>query len=195
MALTSARDAGLAVGNGLNGARRWLAGAWQAANPGWRTLGDPATATSQFTSTWDAVSGAVELGTPGCDSHDLAAVGGMCAVFLGGHAGDPMLESPANHLITYQLPTAYPCNTYALPYDACTLFQVGGRRWATWNGTVRDQLVTAQRQGAGCFAGSWDWQGTRFHGHDVGRVLSTADCCLCREVYDRDRRQLAADAR
>jgi hypothetical protein len=190
MALKSALSAGLVVGNGLSGARRWLDSAWKASNPAWRTLTDPYNATSQFAYCWDAVSGTVELGAPGSDSHDLVPVGGMCAVFLGGHAGDIMLESLANHVIAYQLPTAYPCNTYALYYNTYTMFQVGGQRWATWNGRVRDLLVSAQRQGDGCFDGSWDWEGTRFHGHDVGRVLSTAYCCLCLEVYYRDSRQL-----
>ncbi len=186
MALKSALSAGLVVGNGLNGARRWLEGAWKASNPEWRSLSDPYAATSQFAYTWDALGGAVTLGAPGSDGHDLVPVGGMCAVFLGGHRGDLMLESLANHVITYQLPAAYPCNTYALYYDTYTMFQVGGQRWATWNGAVRDLLVKAQRQGGGCFAGSWDWEGTRYHGQDVGRVLSTAYCCLCLEVYHRD---------
>jgi hypothetical protein len=183
MALRSASNAGLAVGNGLGGARRWLEGAWKASNPGWRTLSDPYTATSQFAYTWDAIGGTVDIGAPGSDAHDLVPVGGMCAVFLGGHAGDMLLESLANHVVTYQLPTAYPCNTYALYYNTYTMFQVGGQRWATWNGIVRDMLVKAQRRGDGCLDGSWDWEGTRFHGHDVGRVLSTAYCCLCLEVY------------
>ena len=190
MALKSALAAGLDVGTGLKGARNWLERSWKATNPNWKMLVDPYTASSDFAYTWDATSDKVEVGAPGADAHDMAAVGGMCAVFLGHHADDMMLQSLANHAIAHQLPTAYPCNTYYLYYNTYTMFQVGGKRWETWNGVVRDLLVKAQRQGTGCYAGSWDWEGTRFHGNDIGRVLSTAYCCLCLEVYYRDGREL-----
>lgn len=190
MALKSALAAGLDIGKGLVGAKRWLERAWQASNPDWKTMSDPYSASSNFAYTWDATTDKIDMGAPGSDAHDMAPVAGMCAVFLGRHAGDMMLESLANHAITHQMPAAYPCNTYYLYYNTYTMFQVGGKRWDTWNGQVRDMLVKAQRQSEGCFDGSWDWEGTKFHGNDIGRVLSTAYCCLCLEVYYRDPRQL-----
>jgi hypothetical protein len=183
MALKSGLAAGLNVGNGMEGARKWLERAWKAANKDAARITDPYTAISSFPYTWDATSDQVQIDPPGSQNHDMAPVGALCATYLGHHAGDPMLESLCNHIMQYQLPTSYPCNTYYLYYDTMAVFQAGGERWAKWNGTVRDMLVNAQRKGEGCYDGSWNWEGTKFHGNSHGRILSTAYCCLCLEVY------------
>jgi hypothetical protein len=183
MALKSGLAGGLNIGYGLEGAKKWLERAWKSTNKDWAKLSDPYTATSSFPYTWDAISNQVQIDPPGSQNHDMAPVGALCAVFLGHHAGDIMLESLVNHIMQYQLPTSYPCNTYYLYYNTLAVFQAGGERWTKWNGTVRDMLVNAQRKGEGCFDGSWDWEGTKFHGNTHGRVLSTAYCCLCLEVY------------
>ena len=183
LALASAAAAGLEVGNGLVGARQWLVRAWRAANSDWATLTDPATAVSGFPYRWDAQSGEAQRADTGASGHDLAPAGALCAAFLGHPAGSPMLESLANRILQERLPASYPCNTYDLVLCTLALFQLGGERWTRWNNVVRDMLVKAQHSEPACFAGSWDWQGTSFPGQTHGRLLSTAYCCLCLEVY------------
>jgi hypothetical protein len=194
MALKSALAGGLNVGTGMEGAKKWLERSWKAANPDWAKLADPYMAESGFPYVWDPNTEAVEIGAPGGAAHDMAPIGALCAVFLGHHGGDIMLESLCNHIMKYQVPTAYPCNTYYMYYSTLAIFQAGGDRWKRWNSTVRDLLVKAQRQSADCFDGSWDAHNTVFTGSEMGRVLSTAYCCLCLEVYYRYKQVGAADA-
>ncbi|MBA3708700.1 MAG: hypothetical protein H0W83_07780 [Planctomycetes bacterium] len=177
MALKSALAAQLNIGNGLEGAKCWLERTWKLTNPDWAKL-DPYKGESLFP--YGLMSDTDKI-----YYHPLECVGAVCAVYLGHHAGDVMLETLANTIMTKQTPAAYPCNTYFMYYNTLTMFQVGGERWKTWNGRVRDLLVNAQRKGNGCFDGSWDWDGTEFPGHQIGRVLSTAYCCLSLEVYYR----------
>ena len=187
MALKSAHAGGLDVGTGITSAKAWLERAWKANNdgqegrPDWQQL-DPYTQTqSLFSYCWNGSAGYVkDMG-----HQNMAPVGLACAVFMGHQAGDPMLESLANFVAKRQTPTAYPTNTYYLYYNTLGMFQVGGEKWVAWNAAVRDLLVNAQRKGEGCFDGSWDFEGTGFHGHKIGRVLSTAYCALSLEVYYR----------
>ena len=179
MALKSGLAGGLKVGNSMDGAKKWLRRAWKASNPEWKKLTDPYKDTSRFHYTWDAVTDLPE------GNDQLAPVGALCAVFLGIPNGDTMFESLCNYIMRNQVPRQYPCNTYYMYYNTLAIFQAGGERFKVWNTSVRDLLVDAQRSDDGCFNGSWDHWGTEFHGHDVGRVLSTAYCCLSLEVYYR----------
>jgi hypothetical protein len=181
MALKSAMAAGLRVGDGMEGARTWLTKAWQAANPGFAKL-DPYKDASSFPYTWDSLTGKADIARPGADEHDMAPVGAVCAVFLGHKTGDPMLETLCNHIERYQQPAAWPMNTYYLYYNSMALFQASGERFARWSKAVPPLLLAAQRKD-GCFAGSWDFTGTKFPGHRTGRLLSTAYCCLTLQVY------------
>ena len=193
MALKSALAGGLNVGTGMEGAKHWVERAWKAANPDWMKISDPYMSNSGFPYVWNPNTDAVEIGKPGSADHDMAPIGALCAIFLGHHAGDIMLESLCNHIMKYQMPATYPCNTYYMYYNTLAIFQAGGDRWKRWNATVRDMLVKAQRQSADCFDGSWDFNNTVFVGSEMGRVLSTAYCCLSLEVYYRYKQVGAAD--
>jgi hypothetical protein len=190
MALKSGLAGQLAIGHGMDGAKIWLEKVWKATNPDWAKL-DPYTGQSRMPYTYDSATRAIQIaaapapGAPASDEWDLACVGAVCAVFLGHHAGDIMLETLANYVMDHEFPRAYPCNTYKMYYNTLSMFQVGGDRWKKWNGTVRDLLVQAQRKGDGCFDGSWDYTDKQFPGSVVGRTLSTAYCCLSLEVYYR----------
>jgi hypothetical protein len=177
MALKSAAAGGLNIGNGMEGAKQWLDGAWKAANPGFQAK-DPYTDESGFPYTWDSVGGKAE-GQP-----SRACIGALCGVFLGHKADDPMLNSLANYIMKHQMPKQFPTNLYYMYYNTLAIFQVAGERWELWNKTVRDVLVGSQRKGDGCFDGSWDFTGTG-PTEKAGRIYSTAYCCLSLEVYYR----------
>jgi hypothetical protein len=177
MALKSALGAGLQVGNSMHGAKIWLERAWKAANPDWQKL-DPYQDTSVFPYTFDATSDKV-------DKEHLSCVGALCAIYLGHHKGDVMLETMANHIMKHDYPTAWPTNTYFLYYNTLAVFQMGDERWKKWDAPVTKLLSDAQRSDDSCFNGSWDYVGTKFHGHDTGRLLSTAYACLSQEVIWR----------
>ena len=196
MALKAAYVGGLNVGNGLDSSKRWLERHWTASNTNkpWcadvKKL-DPYTGISRFAYVWKASTDETQISEwnaaanrpVSVDSHDLAPVGLMCAVFLGHRAGDPMLESLGNYVSKYHLPTAWPMNTYYLYYNTLGMYQLGGERWTNWAGKVLPMLAGAQRMDEGCMNGSWDWEGTKFHGNETGRVLSTAYACLSMQVY------------
>ncbi|MEK7413601.1 MAG: prenyltransferase/squalene oxidase repeat-containing protein, partial [Planctomycetota bacterium] len=188
MALKSAFAAGLTVKNGMEGAKRWLELSWKANNdgqggrPDWKKL-DIYKDESLFSYAWypDLTTYSQER----MRHQNIESVGLVCAVFLGHRSGDVMLETLANYVANRQTPKSFSTNIYYMYYNTMGMYQVGGDRWKVWNTTVRDMLVDAQRKGEGCFDGSWDWQNAKFTGHDVGRVLSTAYCCLSLEVYYR----------
>ncbi|MCK6490565.1 MAG: terpene cyclase/mutase family protein [Planctomycetes bacterium] len=185
MALKSALAAGLNIGGGMDGAKVYLEKAWKATNDkvdgkykAWKDI--TPYDESRFPYNWKTGEETIT------DGHkNLACVGLVCGVFLGKTAGDPMIESLANYVMNNQVPKGYPTNTYYMYYNTLAIFQVGGDKWNKWNNSVRDMLVAAQKKTQDCFDGSWDWENTGFHGHETGRVLSTAYNCLCLEVYYR----------
>ncbi|NRA39775.1 MAG: terpene cyclase/mutase family protein [Planctomycetes bacterium] len=182
MALKAAKAAGLDVGSAWDGSRAWLDAAWKASNPGVDPASLGSDSQSNFCYTYDAIADVAK-------GKKLECVGALCAIFLGTAKGDGMLDSMINTIMDKQIPQAYPCNTYYLYYNTLNIFQYGGVQWDDWNMQVRDMLVDAQHGAdSGCFEGSWDYEGTKFHGHETGRLLSTAYCCLSLEVYYRHAR-------
>jgi hypothetical protein len=190
MALKSGLAGQLNVGNGMEGAQRWLELVWKATNPDWEKKTDPYKDQTRFPYVYNSATKEIKIcgePKPGrmANSADLESVAAVCAVFLGHRSGDIMLETLCNYIMDHQVPTGYPTNTYYMYYNTLAIFQMGGDRWKRWNTTVRDILVNAQIKGRGCFDGSWDYEENSFHGSETGRVLSTAYCCLSLEVYYR----------
>ena len=184
MALKSAFIAELNIGNGFTGAKTWLQTAWKAANPNANKLSSGEASVFPYV---------VDQSTGTSERNHLAGLGAVCAAFLGHQRGDVMMESLINGVVAKDLPSmrTWPCNTYLLYYDTMAMFQATSDmketdpRWKAWHTPVEKMLTTAQRRDEGCFDGSWDFQGTEFHGHETGRLLSTALCCLSLEVYER----------
>jgi hypothetical protein len=186
MALKSAVAGGLSVGNAMDGAKVYLRRAWEACNPDFKKLVDPYKDESTFPYSWNCATDEIVVDRGNKSEHDMAPVGALCSVFLGHKSGDIMLETLCNYIVNHQFPNAYPaCNTYYMYYNTLAIFQAGGDRWAKWNKSVRDLLVNAQRKSNDCFDGSWDFAGGWFPKNKIGRLFSTAYCCLSLEVYYR----------
>jgi hypothetical protein len=191
MALKSALAGGLNVGRGMEGAKYWMEAHWKASNAKgvpikdgdkevWKEWKDITPYDkSRFFYSWNHDKVALE------GDYGRESIGLVCGIFLGHMSGDVMAESLANTVMERQLPRRYPTNTYYMYYNTMAIFQMGGDRWNKWNGVVRDMLVNAQIKSTDCLDGSWEWQGTGFHGHELGRVLTTAYNTLCLEVYYR----------
>jgi hypothetical protein len=167
MALKSAVGAGLNVGEAINGAKKYIDGAWKAANKDWDKLNDPYTDKSVFPYTWNA-------NTNSTDRDHLSFVGATCAVFLGHKSGDIMLESMLNDAEERWIKNeVYKKNNYACYYLSLAQFQAGENHWKLCLDTLISNSIDTQRQTEDCFDGSWDYAGQSWHGADTGRVLST----------------------
>jgi hypothetical protein len=185
-AIKSAKVSGLDTGNSIEGAKVYIDLAWKACNPDWQKL-DIYKDCSKFPYVWNTNDLTAEAKSHSQGSPSCAPLGAMCAVFLGHQKGDVMLETLSNEIMSVEFPQmkTYPCNNYFLYYSTFAIFQVGGTKWKEFNSSISKMLVGAQRKDENCFRGSWDFGGTKFPGNNVGRLLSTAYCCLSLEVYYR----------
>lgn len=186
MALKSAAAGGLDVGNGMDGAKNYLEKAWNATNNNGEGITDPYEHRSGFPYTWESNSNNTKR-------PDRTAIGLCMGVFLGLGEGNIKMESMANDVMArtfdekhkYYRIDSYPVNTYYLYYNTLGIFQVGGERWKKWNDHMAPLLVNSQIKSGDCLDGSWEWEGTQFHGHKVGRIISTAYNTLSLQVYYR----------
>ena len=184
MALKSGLLAGLSVGKGFAGGKAWVERSWQLANKDFARL--TPYDSSVFPYSVDPTAGTTER-------DHLAGLGATCAAFVGYQRGEVLIETLVNRIVAIDLPKmmTWPCNTYLLYYDTMAMFQatsddtMSDPRWVKWYAPVTKMLIDGQRRDEGCFNGSWDFSGTQFHGHDTGRLLSTALCCLSLETCDR----------
>ncbi len=177
LALRSAYLAGLDTGDALEGAERYLRLAWQAANPNHAVLA--VADSSGFPYTWNGTQAGSVRRT------NRSSIGLLAGCLLGVDHQDVMMQTMANHVMQENLTESYPCNTYYLHHATLAMFQLGGERWQAWNAAMRDTLVAAQRKDPPCLDGSWDHEGTAFHGHNVGRLVSTAYVTLSLQTYYR----------
>ena len=184
MALKSGLIAGLSVGKGFAGGKAWVERSWRFANKDFARL--TPYDSSVFPYSVDPTTGTTER-------DHLVGLGATCAAFVGYQRGDVLIETLVNRIVAVDLPTmmTWPCNTYLLYYDCMAMFQatsdnqMSDPRWVKWYAPVTRMLIDGQRREKGCFDGSWDFSGTQFPGHDTGRLLSTALCCLSLETCDR----------
>ncbi len=110
--------------------------------------------------------------------------------FMGWKHNDPILIGGGEYLLD-NLPVWGPSNGHSVKgtnfyywyYGTLSMFQMGGKYWKAWNGSLRDMLIKNQRKG-GDEDGSWDPPETSA-GSVAGRVYSTALGALCLEVYYR----------
>jgi hypothetical protein len=166
-ALYAAKGAGFDVGTGLES--KWVTKAWWAANNG-----DEGPA---FPYTWNSTENTARK----TDRVEIGA--GISALLL--PSEDACRLRLAAAIAPGDAEKTWPTDLYRLHYGSIGAFHAGGVIWRDWNDQVRDLLIRNQRKDDGCFAGSWDWQGTEYHGHTTGRLLSTALACLNLEVYYR----------
>jgi hypothetical protein len=114
-------------------------------------------------------------------SASMTAEAMFCKQMLGMRRDNAASREAAEYLLA-RLPTRETFNEYYWYYGTLAMYQFGGDGWNSWNGAIRDLLISVQRTD-GDYAGSWDPIGPwALYG---GRIYSTALSTLCLEVYYR----------
>ena len=102
---------------------------------------------------------------------------------VGGQGLDhPGVLGPCNYIRKLcSLGWVPPNHMYFGYYATLVMFQKGGEHWKEWNEAMKAQLLPTQCKG-GANDGSWNPDDNP----DIGsRVMTTALCCMCLEVYYR----------
>jgi hypothetical protein len=180
MALKSAKVAGLQVNPScFEGALRWV-------NAGQDLRGlDPNVPVPD--SDWSGGrmkyrGPCMEQQKKGGGSFRVMAAASLCRLHIGGAGLDtPGVVGPCNILKKKLIPKKYPYDMYLGYYATLTMFQKGGDYWKAWNEGMKKPLLAGQVKG-GVDDGSWDPKGAH---SDNSRVMSTALCVMCLEVYYR----------
>jgi hypothetical protein len=180
MALKSAKASGLDVGDGIEGSKRWLKGAWKAANKNWENL-TPYDSTV-FPYTWN-VSNQTKR-------DHLSFVGTLCGVFLGYQNGDIILDTMINDMNTRWYDNGkYKGNSYCLYYSSLSAFQYGGatwkEKWGNFDTGFIPWLIETQYKTEDCKNGTWEHKEKGWHGHDTSPVLIHCYKLLAAEVAFR----------
>ncbi len=135
---------------------------------------------------------------PADQSESLTGVGVLTRIFVGQDPATNEFIKKGAGLMGKKPPRwdvdAGTIDFYYWYYATLAMFQVGGKEWKAWKGSMEEAIVNHQRKEAGRDEiGSWDpvdpWA------PEGGRVYSTTMNCLCLEVYYRYGRVFGADGR
>ena len=117
----------------------------------------------------------------------MTAEGLLCRQYLGWPQNHPGMRAGSRFLVRNWLPRADQANIYYWYYATQVMHHLGGRRWETWNQSMRDTLVAMQEK-QGHMAGSWSPVGGAIGNHDTqagGRMYMTSLAVCTLEVYYR----------
>ena len=174
MALKSAKASNIDIGNGFEGAKRFLEKI---------TLPVKGGASEPILSGHVAYQYIEGKDSPGHRNATLTAIGMLCRVFIGEDTGGEMLRAHANMVLKEAPKTFDDANMYQMYYATLAMFQMGGHYWKEWNKAMKKILCDNQCKG-GCEDGSWYVKKPVWY-NQIGRLFHTAVGCLSLEVYYR----------
>ncbi|MBP85254.1 MAG: hypothetical protein CMJ64_00830 [Planctomycetaceae bacterium] len=112
----------------------------------------------------------------------MTAEGLLCLQFMGAGRNDPRMRAGADYLLKNLPEPDQKRTSYYWYYGTQVMYHMQGQYWESWNGRLRDHLVSTQVKD-GPLAGTWDpqdnWE------KSGGRIYATAAKLLMLEVYYR----------
>jgi hypothetical protein len=124
----------------------------------------------------------------GGERSSMMFVGMFQRQFLGADRYDKFLLKASENIVEEKLAEKY-CpdimDVYSVYYGTLSAFQQGGQVWNTWNAQMKPGMLNNQCKGSTKEKGG-SWNPSKDHtGKHGGRVMMTALCTLCLEVYYR----------